>query len=583
MLSAAYEYVGYAGAGTFNQSGGTNTMTTSRFQIGPGGTYNLTGGALLVPGIQAIIGGGPFNLGGGTLVANASFSTGQAMTLTGSGGNSNIDTGGHAVTLSGVLSGSGGLANSGSGTLVLCGSNTYTGSTTIAAGTINLDFSQAGAPTANIINNISNSSSLALDSGTLSIQGKVSTTNSQQFNGLIVNPGCSAIVLTTGTANPLLLSMGSISRSADGTVDFMLPSGTLSGSNGITTSTANTNGIIGGYATVNGGTGWAVSNGTASSITAYAAYTTGNLFLLTSGTSNVEPTGSTQATGTSAMFFNSLNLTSSATGVTMSGTGSLTLLSGGLIGNNAAAIITGGILKGSSNGELIVIAPQNLMIGSIIADNGGATALTKAGSGTLTLAASNGYTGTTLVSAGTLLLANTGAISGSTFDSSGTGSLSFGTLTAATFGGLQGSGNVTLNNATPAAVALSVGGNNASTTFSGSLNGLGGLTKAGSGDLILSGSDSYTGGTIVNAGILYVTNSNALPDGTGLTVGAGGTLVFDASVSAVPSETASGEAVSCEVVATVPESGTLALLAVGALGAGIGVWRGREKVQPGKH
>ena len=62
-------------------------------------------------------------------------------------------------------------------------------------------------------------------------------------------------------------------------------------------------------------------------------------------------------------------------------------------------------------------------LGSLASSN--SAGLTKAGAGTLTLAASNAYTGTTLVSAGTLLLANAGAISASTFDSSGSGALEF--------------------------------------------------------------------------------------------------------------------------------------------------------------
>ena len=187
---------------------------------------------------------------------------------------------GPSTIYSGGLSGAGGLTKAGSGTLVLCGSNTYTGGTTIAAGTLTLDFSQPGAPTANIINNATNASSLALGGGTLAIQGNASTTNSQQFNGLAVNPGCSAIVLTTaGTSNSLLLSLGSISRSPGGTVDFTLPGGTQSATNGITTTTPNTAGILGGYATV-GGTDWASfagTNGTAGNITAYSAYTRGDL------------------------------------------------------------------------------------------------------------------------------------------------------------------------------------------------------------------------------------------------------------------------------------------------------------------
>ena len=44
------------------------------------------------------------------------------------------------------------------------------------------------------------------------------------------------------------------------------------------------------------------------------------------------------------------------------------------------------------------------------------------------------------------------------------------------------------------AVGLVVGGNGASTTFSGQIGGGGSLTKTGAGNLVLSGSDSYTGG-----------------------------------------------------------------------------------------
>ena len=78
---------------------------------------------------------------------------------------------------------------------------------------------------------------------------------------------------------------------------------------------------------------------------------------------------------------------------------------------------------------------------------------------------------------------------------------------------------------------------------------------------ILSGSDSYSGGTLVSAGVLCVTNAYALPDETNLTVGPGGTFVYDPSVTGAPGETASGEATTGAAVA-VPEPGTLLLLAV---------------------
>ena len=52
-------------------------------------------------------------------------------------------------------------------------------------------------------------------------------------------------------------------------------------------------------------------------------------------------------------------------------------------------------------------------------------------------------------------------------------------------------------------MSLSVGANNASTTFSGALSGSGGLTVVGNGAITLSGSsNSYTGGTTISAGAL---------------------------------------------------------------------------------
>ena len=110
---------------------------------------------------------------------------------------------------------------------------------------------------------------------------------------------------------------------------------------------------------------------------------------------------------TAAKSFNTLNLTGSV-GVAMSGLGSITLVSGGLIGDTTGAI-SGGTLKGSPGGDLIVITPANLTIGSVIADNIEATGLTKAGSAMLTLTGGNSYGGTTTIGAGTLQVGSGGA------------------------------------------------------------------------------------------------------------------------------------------------------------------------------
>ncbi len=92
--------------------------------------------------------------------------------------------------------------------------------------------------------------------------------------------------------------------------------------------------------------------------------------------------------------------------------------------------------------------------------------------------------------------------------------------------------------------------------------------------LVLSGpTDSFTGGTFVTAGILEITNNGALPGNTTLTVGAGGTFIFDPSAAAAP---ANGSMLPESSVSTVPEPGTLTLLLTGlVLGVGT-AWRKRS-------
>ena len=94
-------------------------------------------------------------------------------------------------------------------------------------------------------------------------------------------------------------------------------------------------------------------------------------------------------------------------------------------------------------------------------------------------------------------------------DTSGAGAISFGSLTAAALGGLQGSRSLALTNTAGTGLALSIGANGASTSFSRSLSGSGSLTKVGSGTLTLAGSNTYSGGTTVTAGTLAATNPGA--------------------------------------------------------------------------
>ena len=155
--------------------------------------------------------------------------------------------------------------------------------------------------------------------------------------------------------------------------------------------------------------------------------------------------------------------------------------------------------------QIIAGAATTLTIGSNggsgtfdgnIVNNAAALSIIKTGAGTQTFSGANTYTGTTRITGGTLALTNSLALGGSTlvWDNEG-GSLDFGTLTAVTLGGLQGAQNLALLNndpGTPAPFALTVGGGNTNTTYSGVLSSGTGVTKTGTGMLTLAGSSSNT-------------------------------------------------------------------------------------------
>ncbi len=145
-LSAWLPHIGTSGTATFNQTGGTNTVTGTLYladNAGSSGTYNLSGGLLLLSSLVEGAGTAAFNIGGGTLQAGAAFSTSLPMTLGTSGGGATFDTAGHVVTLSGSLSGPGSLTlndSLGTGTLILSASNSYTRDTIVNHGTLTIDY-----------------------------------------------------------------------------------------------------------------------------------------------------------------------------------------------------------------------------------------------------------------------------------------------------------------------------------------------------------------------------------------------------------------------------------------------------------
>ncbi len=154
----------------------------------------------------------------------------------------------------------------------------------------------------------------------------------------------------------------------------------------------------------------------------------------------------------------------------------------------------------------------------------GIGSLTKIGTGTLTLSGTNSFTGGTTISSGVLSLSggsallDTGAVSiadlaGATLD----------LVSDETIGSLAG-GGATGGAVTLGANTLTTGEDDTNTTFAGVVSGTGGLTKIGDGTFTVSGANTYSGDTLISAGILKLGNNSALGDEVGKTVINGGTL-----------------------------------------------------------
>ena len=212
---------------------------------------------------------------------------------------------------------------------------------------------------------------------------------------------------------------------------------------------------------------------------------------------------------------------------------------GGATGSlsTSSAITVNGTLTFNRSGD--IVQGTNFSTAAI----SGTGSLIQNGSGNLTLNAANTYTGGATLNSGTLNINNSG--SGGTSSAIGTGRLTINggtlnntsgsTITLSTnnaqswngdfaFTGTNdlnlGSGAVTLN----ATRTITV--NSGNLTVGGPISGTGyGLTKNGSGILILSGSNSFTGNTTINAGTLQASVTGALANTTIVNLNGGSLLV----------------------------------------------------------
>lgn len=438
------------------------------------GTLTMTNGQLDLANTNLSVGA----LAGSTNISHATGVAGaRTISVTG-----NTTPAAYSGVISNGTATSVSLLKSGSGTLTLQGLNTYTGTTTINAGTISITTLQ----------NVSGGSS-SLGAPTTVANGTISLVSG------------SSVLKYTGAGHS---SNRVIATSTDGSVIDASGTGTLTLTGGVTsgggsddleltgTGVGAMNSVI---ATVGGaldktGLGtWIL--GAANTYTGTTTVAAGGI--LEYGIANAISTGAVTVSG------GTLDMKTFSDAV-----GTVTLSNGGTITGS-------GTLTGSS------YAVQNGTISVILAGTG---ALTKTTSGTVTLSAVNTYTGVTTVSAGVLSVSTIGdggvagnigaATSAATNLVLGGGTLRYTGVTAST------NRNFILNTGTTSSIEITTGAS--MLTMSGaSTNTTGALTKLGAGSLKLSGANLYTGTTVVDEGLLQYGANNALSSGA-VTVNDGG-------------------------------------------------------------
>ncbi len=386
-----------AGTGTFTLS---NTNTYS-------GATTINGGAISISAANNLgTGAGGLVFGGGTLIDTTGLLLSEGITLNAGGGT--ISTSAASTNLSGTITGTGALTKTGTANLVLTSTNSYSGGTTISAGTVTLGATNA-LGTGAIIDNaalslgtfnqtaaaLSGTGTVNLSTGMLTINGVASTTESGIISGTgnLVQAGTGTLTLAGANtySGSTTLTSGAVAISAAnnlGTSGITFNGGTLS----TTTGVALTNAI-----TLNSTTNTVNTNGQANTLSGLISGT-GGIFLTNGGSVAFGNAGNTYTGGTSLN-----NATASIGNAAALGTGSIitvantanTLaLTGNTTVSQAGTLASGSTLTVNTNANIDTMS-------GVVTGTGN---LTKTGSGTLLLTAADTLTGLTTVSGGELIV-----------------------------------------------------------------------------------------------------------------------------------------------------------------------------------
>lgn len=510
-------------------------------------------------GILLTINNGANSAGGILVTGGVAAAIADGITAVGltTGGNGDLVIGTNAegdslsIQVSITSTTTGGVTKNGAGTLTLAVANAYTGATSVNAGTLILGNAAAMSTSAAtvqsgavldlngrlIINTaalngtgISSGGALINSSGTAASIGALSIGVGNGTGGIGASIGGAGNITSTGalTGNNVLVKTGS------GTLTFgnnagtavastrtgatRIDAGTLRISNSSTAIGAATAPII-----LNGGT---LSLGSVASVAAYPVSVTSSSTVV----SDVFTAGAglTHTLGVLAIGAQTLtiqagsNITTASTnaGVTFGATtlldsptfdvqspttatnGTTTLTLGALNDLGVARTITFMNSGTSTTNSLVVLgtAMASLIDGTVVKLNSG-------------------------TSAGVTMNLNVAAALGTLAQVTVSGNSVLSLGAAQTIGALSGNGKVI------GAFVLTVGNASSSTVYSTDYSGvLGfggvatGLTKSGLGTLTLSGTNAYTGATIVSLGILKLNNASALGATSGVIISAGGTL-----------------------------------------------------------